>query len=261
MIDFTAKRGVVLGVGNSRSIAWAIAECLHQCGAELALTYIEDPKGRYEKNVRTLGEKVGASMIHPCDVQYEESISSLMEVLTEKWGRIDFLVHSLAFARPEDLGGAFSEISRDGFLKAQEITAYSLLPLSAGVAPLMRQNGGGSIITMSYIGAMLAVPNYNAMGPAKAALEASVRYLARELGPDNIRVNAISAGPIRTLSASGIKNFSTLMQGVAERSALKRNVEQSEVGSTAAFLCSDAASGITGQTIYVDCGFNMMGGD
>ncbi|MBF0279876.1 MAG: SDR family oxidoreductase [SAR324 cluster bacterium] len=260
MIDFKGKKGVVLGVGNSRSIAWAITESLHQCGAELALTFIEDPKGRYEKNVRSLGTQVEASIIHPCDVQDEKAIDSLMEVISQQWGKLDFLVHSLAFAKQEDLGGSFSETSRDGFLKAQEISAYSLLPLSAGAAPLMRKNGGGSIITMSYIGAMLAVPNYNAMGPAKAALESSVRYLARELGTDNIRVNAISAGPIRTLSASGVKNFSTLIQGVAEQSALKRNVTQAEVGATAAFLCSDAASAITGQTIYVDCGFNVMGG-
>ncbi len=260
MIDFTGKKGIILGVANSRSIAWATAESLHQCGAELALTYIEDPKGRYEKNVRTLGEQVGASIIHPCDVQDEKAIDSLMEVVADKWGNLDFMVHSLAFAKQEDLGGSFSGISRDGFLKAQEISAYSLLPLSAGAAPLMRENGGGSIITMSYIGAMLAMPNYNAMGPAKAALESSVRYLSRELGGDNIRVNAISAGPLRTLSSAGIKDFSTLLQGVAEQTALKRNVSQTEVGATAAFLCSEAASGITGQTIYVDCGFNIMGG-
>lgn len=259
MIDFKGKKGVVLGVGNSRSIAWAIAECLHQYGADLALTYLEDPKGRFEKNVRNLGEQVAATLIHPCDVQKEEEIASLMEKLSETWGKVDFLVHSLAFAAQEDLGGSFSATSREGFLKAQEISAYSLLPLSHGVAPLMRENGGGSIITLSYIGAVLAVPSYNVMGPAKAALESSVRYLARELGADNVRVNAVSAGPIRTLSASGIKNFATLLEGVAGHSALQRNVAQAEVAKTAAFLCSEASSGITGQTIYVDCGYNIMG--
>ena len=259
MIDFSGKKGVVLGVGNSKSIAWSIAECLHQCGAELALTYLEDPKGRFEKNVRSLGKQVGASIIHPCDVQQESAITSLIDTLSQSWGGVDFLVHSLAYASQEDLGGSFARTSREGFLKAQEVSAYSLLALSAGVAPLMREQGGGSIISMTYIGAVLAVPNYNVMGPAKAALESSVRYLAREMGADNIRVNAISAGPIRTLSALGIKNFSTLLQGVAEHSALRRNVSQTEVAQTAAFLCSNLSSGITGQTIYVDCGYSIMG--
>ncbi len=258
MIDFSGKKGVILGVGNPKSIAWFVAECLHKYGAELALTYLEDPKGRFEKNVRTLGEKVNASIIHPCDVQKEEAIPALMDELSNKWGGVDFLVHSLAFAEQKDLGGSFSESSREGFLKAQEVSAYSLLPLSAGIMPLMRNNGGGSIVTMSYIGAVLAVPSYNVMGPAKAALESSVRYLARELGPENVRVNAVSAGPIRTLSAAGIKNFSTMLQGVADHSALKRNVSQTEVADTTAFLCSNVSSGITGQTIYVDCGYNIM---
>lgn len=259
MIDFKGKKGVVLGVANSRSIAWAIVQSLHQCGAEMALTFLQDSKGRFEKNVRTLGEQVQAPIIHPCDVQKEEDIAALMEILAKTWGKLDFLVHSLAFAAQEGLGGDFSATSREGFLKAQEISAYSLLPLSNGVAPLMRENGGGSIITMSFIGSVLAVPSYNVMGPAKAALESSVRYLARELGADNIRVNAISAGPIRTLSAMGIKNFSSLQEGASGRSALQRGVEQSEVAHTAAFLCSEASSGITGQTLYVDGGYNIMG--
>ena len=259
MIDCSGKKGVVLGVGNSKSIAWSISKYLHLCGAELALTYLEDPKGRFEKNVRTLADQVGASIISPCDVQQENEIASLMDTISQKWGSVDFLVHSLAYASQQDLGSSFAETSREGFLKAQEVSAYSLIPLSAGVAPLMRVQGGGSIITMTYIGAMLAVPSYNVMGPAKAALESSVRYLSRELGPDNIRINAISAGPIRTLSALGIKNFSTLLQGVADHSALRRNVTTDEVAQTAAFLCSDFSSGITGQTIYVDCGYNIMG--
>jgi len=178
--------------------------------------------------------------------------------LTQHWGEIDFLVHSLAFADREDLNRPFSQTSRAGFIMAQEISAYSLLPLSAGVAPLMKKKGAGSILTLSFIGSTLAVPNYNVMGPAKAALESSIRYLARELGPDNIRANAISAGAIRTLAASGISQFGEMLKVASDHSALKRSVTQEEVANTAAFLCSDAASGITGQVIYTDCGYCIM---
>jgi enoyl-[acyl-carrier protein] reductase I len=258
MIDFKGKKGLILGVGNARSIAWAVAESLYAQGAELGLTYLYDPKGRFEENVRKLGETVNATLIHPCDVGKDDELQSLINAVNQQWGELDFLVHSLAFADQQELSAPFSETSRAGFLKAQEISAYSLLPLSAGVAPLMKKKGGGSIVTMSYIGSVLAVPNYNVMGPAKAALEASVRYLARELGPDNIRVNALSAGAVRTLSAAGIKNFTDMLKIAGEHSALKRTVQQSEVANAAAFLCSDASSGITGQTLYVDCGYSIM---
>jgi len=259
MIDFSGKKGVILGVGNPKSIAWFVTECLHAQGAEIALTYLTDPKSRFENNVRRLGKEVDASIIQECDVSNDNDIKTLIQVLNDKWGKLDFLVHSLAYAEQEDLGGSFSQTRREGFLKALEISAFSLLPLCAGVAPLMKETGKGSIVTMSFIGSIRAVPSYNVMGPAKAALESSVRYLARELGPDNIRVNSLSAGPIRTLSSAGIKNFSTMLKEAKDRTALKRNVQRSEVANTAAFLCHDVSSGITGQTVYVDCGYSIMG--
>ncbi len=258
MIDFSGKRGLVLGVGNQRSIAWAIVEQLHELGAELGLTYLTEPKGRFEANVRKLGDKVGASIIQECDVGNDESIKQLIETTEKEWGELDFLVHSLAFADYEDLNRPYSETNRAGFMKAHDISAYSLLPLSNGVAPMMRKRGGGSILSISFIGAVLAVPNYNVMGSAKAALEASTRYLARELGPENIRANSISAGAIRTLSSAGIKNFSEMLRVAGEHSAMLRTVTQAEVGKTAAFLLSDVSSGITGQTVYVDCGYSIM---
>jgi enoyl-[acyl-carrier protein] reductase I len=258
MIDFSGKRGLVLGVGNQRSIAWAIVEELHKLGAELGLTYLTEPKGRFEANVRKLGDKVGASIIQECDVGNDESIKQLIETTEKEWGELDFLVHSLAFADYEDLNRPYSETNRAGFMKAHDISAYSLLPLSSGVAPMIRKRGGGSILSISFIGAVLAVPNYNVMGSAKAALEASTRYLARELGPENIRANSISAGAIRTLSSAGIKNFSEMLRVAGEHSAMLRTVTPVEVGKTAAFLLSDVSSGITGQTVYVDCGYSIM---
>jgi len=258
MVDFKGKKGLILGVGNQFSIAWAIAEQLSEQGAELGLTYLKDPKGRFEKNVRKLGTKLGATFIHECDVASDESIDELASKLKEEWGGLDFLVHSLAYASHEDLNCPFSETRREGFRLATEISAYSLLPLASKFAPMMKEQGGGSIITLTFVGSSLAVPNYNVMGVAKAALESSVRYLARELGPEAIRVNAISAGAIRTLSSSGVKNFAEMLRIAREHSALERTVTQKEVGNTAAFLCSDAASGITGQVIYVDAGYSVM---
>ena len=257
MIHCQGKKGIVLGVGNNKSIAWHIAESLKKCGAEVALTYLPDERGRFKKNVEKLADQIESPFIQKCDVSVPSDIQELFAKVESQWGEIDFLVHSLAFAKQDDLGGAFSATSAEGFLKAQEISAYSLLPLSAAAAPLMKN--GGSILAMSYIGSVRAVPSYNVMGPAKAALESSVRYLARELGEKSIRVNCISAGPIKTLSAMGIQNFAALLDGVAQGTALKRNVELEEVASTASFLCSPFASGITAQTIYVDCGYNMMG--
>ena len=258
MGDLSGKKGLILGVGNQRSIAWAVAEQLHAQGADLGLTYLSDPKGRFEANVRKLGEKVGAAFISECDVGDERSIKRMSGELADQWEGIDFLVHSLAYADQQDLQIPFSQTSREGFAKAHLISAYSLLPLCAAVVPQMKKNGGGSIISISFIGSVLAVPNYNVMGPAKASLESSVRYLARELGPDNIRANIISPGAIRTLSSSGIKNFSEMLRVAGEHSAMKRTATQEEVGKTAVFLCSDASSGITGQVIYVDCGYSIM---
>jgi len=258
MSILSGKRGVILGVGNQRSIAWAVAEHLHKEGAELALTFLIDPKGRFESNVKNLGERVNASLIKDCDVSDDKSIQSLINALNDHWGELDFLIHSLAFAEQKDLQMDFSSTSRVGFAKAHEISAYSLLPLVEGIAPMMKKRGGGSIISMSFIGSNLAVPHYHVMGPAKASLEASSRYLARELGPDNIRVNVVSSGAIKTLSSAGIKDFAELMRIGAEHSAMKRTVTQDEVAQTTLFLASDASSGITGQVIYVDCGYSIM---
>ena len=258
MSVLSGKKGVILGVGNQRSIAWSVAEHLYKEGAELALTYLIDPKGRFESNVKSLGEKVNASLIKDCDVSDDESIQSLINSLNDHWGELDFLIHSLAFANQKDLQIEFSSTSRDGFAKAHEISAFSLLPLAQGLKPMMKKRGGGSIISMSFIGSILAVPHYHVMGPAKASLESSSRYLAKELGPDNIRVNVISSGAIKTLSSAGIKDFAELMRIGAEHSAMKRTVTQDEVAQTAVFLTSEASSGITGQVIYVDCGYSIM---
>jgi enoyl-[acyl-carrier protein] reductase I len=258
MIDFSGKRGVVLGVGNQRSIAWAIAERLHQQGADVGLTYLKDPKGRFEANVRKLGEQISSSLICECDVASDESIQGLIREIEQQWGEIDFIVHSVAFADTDDLSKPFSATLRDGFRRAMDVSAYSLLPLTHGVVPMMRKRGTGSILSLSFIGSTLAVPNYNVMGPAKAALEASTRYLARELGPDNIRVNTLSPGAIRTLSSSGIKDISGMIRTAAEHSAMLRTASQEEVANTAAFMLSDAASAITGQVLYVDCGYSIM---
>jgi len=258
MDSLSGKKGVILGVGNQRSIAWAVAEHFHKQGADLALTYLIDPKGRFEANVKKLGEKVNASLIIDCDVSDDNSIQSLIKNLNSHWGELDFLVHSLAFAEQKDLQIEFSSTSRGGFSKAHEISAFSLLPLTEGLVPMMKKRGGGSIISMSFIGSNIAVPHYHVMGPAKASLEASSRYLARELGPENIRVNVISSGAIKTLSSAGIKDFAELMRIGADHSAMRRTVTQDEVAQTAVFLASEASSGITGQVIYVDCGYSIM---
>ncbi len=258
MIDFTGKRGVILGVANQRSIAAAVAEQLHALGAELALTYGPDPKGRFEANVRELGSTVNATQILPLDVTRDDQIVTAFQALDKAWGRLDFIVHSVAFADRADLERPFSLTTREGWRMALDVSAFSMVPVAREAAQLMRKNGGGSMVTMSFIGAVLAVPNYNVMGPAKAALEATVRYLARELGPEQIRCNAISAGAIRTLSSSGIKRFGEMLKIAGEHSALERNVTQQEVAQATVFLLSGAASGITGQTVYVDAGFNIM---
>lgn len=249
------KNGIIFGVANKRSIAWATAQALHAAGANLAFTYQGE---RLKENVESLtSEAMAGSSLISCDVTKQEEVDHAFQEVKEKFGRLDFLIHSIAFAPREALGGAYVDTSREAFLTALEISAYSLPQLARAAAPLMTE--GGSIVSMSYYGAEKVVVGYNVMGVAKAALEASTRYLAKDLGPQNIRVNAISAGPIQTLSARGVADFSTMLKHHAERAPLGRNVEAREVGNTAVFLCSSMSSGITGEVIYVDCGYNIMG--
>lgn len=248
------KIGMIFGVANKRSIAWACATACSEQGAKLAFTYQGE---RLKENVDKLAGELPDSLVVPCDVTNQAEVDAAFAAVSEKYGKLDFLVHSIAFAPREALEGEFVTTTRDAFRTALEISAFSLTQIAFAASPLM--TNGGSIVTMSYYGAEKVVPNYNVMGVAKAALEASTRYLAADLGKQNIRVNAISAGPINTLSARGVKNMGTLLGYVAEKSPLKRNVQASEVGSTALFLVSNLSSGITGETIYVDCGYNIMG--
>ena len=249
------KNGIVFGVANKRSIAWATAQALHEAGARLAFTYQGD---RLKDNVEGLTKaEMPDSPLLSCDVTKQEEIDETFKRVGAEFGRLDFVIHSIAFAPREALEGEYLKTDREAFLTALEISAYSLTQLARAAAPLMTE--GGSIVTMSFHGAEKVYQGYNVMGVAKAALEASVRYLAADLGPRNIRVNAISAGPIQTLSARGVSGLSTMLKHHAERAPLHRNVEPREVGNTALFLCSSLSSGITGETIYVDCGYNIMG--
>ena len=248
------KVGMIFGVANKRSIAWACAAACAEHGAKMAFTYQGE---RLKENVEKLAGELEDSLIVPCDVTNQAEVDAAFKAVGDKYGRLDFLVHSIAFAPREALECEFITTTREAFLTALEISAFSLTQVSLAAAPLMKD--GGSIVTMSYYGAEKVVMNYNVMGVAKAALESSTRYLAADLGKNNIRVNAISAGPINTLSARGVKNMGTLLGYVGEKSPLKRNVTAVEVGNTALFLVSDLASGITGETIYVDCGYNIMG--
>jgi len=249
------KNGVIFGVANKRSIAWATAQALHEAGARLAFTYQGD---RLKDNVEGLTKaEMPDSPVLPCDVTKQEEIDATFERVKAEFGRLDFLIHSIAFAPREALEGEYLKTDREAFLTALEISAYSLTQLARAAAPLM--TAGGSIVTMSFHGAEKVYQGYNVMGVAKAALESSVRYLAADLGPRNIRVNAISAGPIQTLSARGVSGLAAMLKHHSERAPLHRNVEPREVGNTALFLCSPLSSGITGETIYVDCGYNIMG--
>jgi enoyl-[acyl-carrier protein] reductase I len=249
------KRGIIFGVANKRSIAWATAQALHQAGARLAFTYQGE---RLKDNVEALTKaEMPDSLLIACDVTKQEEVDEAFKQVGAEFGRLDFLIHSIAFAPREALEGDYLKTDRDAFITALEISAYSLTQLARAATPLMTE--GGSIVTMTFHGAEKVYQGYNVMGVAKAALESSVRYLAVDLGPQNIRVNAISAGPIQTLSARGVSGLSTMMKHHAERAPLRRNVEPREVGNTAAFLCSSLSSGITGETIYVDCGYNIMG--
>lgn len=248
------KVGMIFGVANKRSIAWACATACASQGAKLAFTYQGD---RLKENVEELAGELPDSTVMPCDVSNQAEVDAAFEAVGKKYGRLDFLIHSIAFAPKEALEGEFVTTTRDAFRTALEISAFSLTQIALAASPLMKD--GGSIVTMSYYGAEKVVMNYNVMGVAKAALEASTRYLAADLGKNNIRVNAISAGPINTLSARGVKGMGSLLSYVGDKSPLKRNVKASEVGNTALFLVSDLSSGITGETIYVDCGYNIMG--
>ena len=257
MLDLTGKNALVTGIANNRSIAWGIAQQLHQAGANMGITYLPDDRGRMEKKVADLVEPLAPSLFLPCNVQDEAQVSTTFNAIKEKWGRLDILIHCLAFANRDDLMGNFSDTSRQGFQTALDISAYSLVQLAAKAKALMTD--GGSIVTLTYLGGVRVVPNYNVMGIAKAALEMNVRYLAAELGPKNIRVNGISAGPIRTLASSAVGGILDMIHHVESVAPLRRTVTQLEVGNTAAFLCSDLASGLTGQILYVDSGYATMG--
>jgi enoyl-[acyl-carrier protein] reductase I len=250
----TLKTAVIFGLANKRSIAWAIAQKLQEAGWRLAITYQNE---RLEQEAKDLLADLPGSTGFMCDVASDEQIAKTFDELKAKYGTLQGLVHSVAFALADDLKGDFLNTTREGFRVAHDISAYSLVAVARAAAPLMTE--GGSIVTMSYYGAEKVVPKYNVMGVAKAALEATVRYLASDLGPKRIRVNAISAGPIKTLAARGISGLGEMLKAHAERAPLKRNVDASEVGAAAAFLLSDGGSGITGETIYVDCGYNIMG--
>ena len=254
MIDLSGKTAVVFGLANKRSIAWGIAQKLHAAGATLAICY-QNERMKLEAE-GLISELPGASGFQ-CDVSNDQDIDSLFATLKEKYSKLDILVHAVAYAPPADLKGEFINTSRDGFRIAMDVSVYSLIAVSRAAAPLM--TGGGSIMTLSYYAAEKVVPNYNVMALAKAALECNTRYLAFSLGPKNIRVNAISAGPIKTLAARGVGDLSEMMRSHAERAPLKRNVDQLEVGGAALFLASDLSSAITGEVMYVDCGYNIMG--
>jgi enoyl-[acyl-carrier protein] reductase I len=250
----TQKIAVVFGLANKRSIAWAIAQKLQEAGWRLAITYQNE---RLEQEAKDLIDDLPGAAGFMCDVSSDQQIAKLFERLKEKYTTLHGIVHSVAFAPAEELKGEFVNTSREGFRIAHDISVYSLVAVSRAAAPLMTEGGG--IVTLSYFGAEKVVPRYNVMGVAKAALEASVRYLASDLGPKGIRVNAISAGPIKTLAARGISNLGDMLKAHSDKAPLRRNVNPAEVGSTAAFLLSAGGSGITGETIYVDCGYNIMG--
>lgn len=248
------KKALIFGIANKRSIAWGIAQTLHQHGAEIGFSY---GIPQLEKRVIPLAQQLGVDFVEMCDVANDDAIDTVFTHAEDHFGSIDILIHSVAYAKQEELTGRFLDTSREGFRMALDISAYSLIALAKRGVKLMPH--GGSIMTMTYYGAEKVVPHYNVMGVAKAALEANVRYLAADLGPDGIRVNAISAGPIKTLAAAGISGFRKMLNYVGERAPLRRNIDQEEVGKTALWLCSDLASGVTGEIVYVDAGYHILG--
>ena len=257
MPDLSGKHGLVVGVANKRSISWAIAQAAARAGARLALTYQGE---RLEENVRELAAKLEQPLVVPCDVASDQQIADLAASLDREFGGLDFFVHGAAFAPQAELSNPFVQTSREGFRIALDISAYSLIALTRALVPLLERRGGGSILTLTYLGSQRVFTNYNVMGVAKAALEASVRYLASDLGPRNIRVNAISAGPIKTLAAAGISGFSNILQIYRDRAPLRRNVELGEVADTAVFLLGPKSRAITGEIVMVDGGFHVSGG-
>jgi len=250
------KRALIAGLASNRSIAWGIAQAMRREGAELAFTYQGD---KLEARVREMAGELGSNICLPCDVAEDAQIERAFEQLGQHWDGLDILVHSIGFAPRDQLQGRYLDaVTRDGFRVAHDISAYSFAALAKAARPMM-QGRNGALLTMTYLGAVRAVPSYNVMGPAKASLEANMRFMAADLGADNLRVNAISAGPIKTLAAAGIRGFRDMLSRAADAAPLKRNVSIEEVGNTAAFLCSDLASGITGATVYVDAGYHIMG--
>jgi enoyl-[acyl-carrier protein] reductase I len=256
MTDFTGKHGLIVGVANKRSLAWAIAQATARRGARLAITY----QGRFEDHVRELAATLEIpALVLPCDVALDAEIDAVFSRVDEAFGGLDFLVHGAAFAAREELTAPFVQTSREGFRTALDVSAYSLIALARGAMPLMQKRGGGAIVTLTYLGSERVFPNYKVMGVAKAALEATVRYLAADVGPSNVRVNAVSAGPVKTLAAAGISGFSSILHVYPERAPLRRNVEAAEVGEAAAFLLGDDSKGVTGEVLMVDAGFHVTG--
>ncbi len=249
------KTALIFGVANHNSIAWAIAQSLAAQGARLAFTFQE----RMEKNVRKLTEGLQGSLVLPCDVQKDDELDAAFDTVGKEFGGLDILIHSVAYAPTDDLRGRISQVSREGFLTAVDVSAYSLLAMGKRAEALMQARGGGSIVALTYLGSERVVPGYNLMGIAKAALEASIRYLAWDLGPSNIRVNGISAGPLRTLSARGVGDINSMFDLIEQVAPLRRNISQQDVADLAAFLCTPAASNLTGDIIYQDAGFHLMG--
>lgn len=248
------KKGLIIGVASKRSIAWGIAQSMHREGAELAFTYQND---RLKDRVVEYAAELGSTMTFPCDVAHDNEIDATMAALADAWGKFDILIHAVGFAPREQLEGDYLDcVTREGFQIAHDISSYSFAALGKAARPLLTENA--ALLTLSYLGAVRSMPNYNVMGLAKASLEANTRFMAHSLGPQGVRVNAISAGPIRTLAASGIGDFKKLLNHVSDSSPLKRNVTTEQVGDTAAFLCSDMAAGITGQIVYVDNGFSNV---
>jgi enoyl-[acyl-carrier protein] reductase I len=256
MADLAGKHGLIVGVANKRSISWAIARAAAAAGARLALTY---PSERLEENVRELAAKLERPVVLPCDVADDRQIVDLAAALDREFGGLDFLVHGASFAPSDALSNPFVETTRESFRIALDISAYSLIGLTRAMVPLLERRGGGSVLTLTYLGSQRVFTNYNVMGVAKAALEASVRYLASDLGPKNIRVNAVSAGPIKTLAAAGIPGFSNILQVYRDRAPLRRSVELGEVADAAVFLLSPASRAITGEVVMVDAGYHAVG--
>jgi enoyl-[acyl-carrier protein] reductase I len=256
MSVLSGKHGLIVGIANKRSISWGIAQAAQAAGARLALTY---PSARLEENVRELAGQLDNPLVAPCDVASDDQINELAALVDREFGGLDFVVHGAAFAPPDALSKPYVDTTREAFRVALDVSAYSLIALTRATTPLMEKRGGGSVLTLTYLGSQRVFTNYNVMGVAKAALEASVRYLASDLGPKNIRVNAISAGAIKTLAASGISGFSSILQVYRDRAPLRRGVDTSEVGDAALFLLSPASRAITGEVIMVDAGFHAMG--